>query len=270
MDSIILKKSGFWSREWSKSSGKYDLLLVSMQQPKNVCMAWNVPITIQGQVRLKDLLGVLAKAGSATIDTIGRLTGANLAAYLKEPLVPVRDPDRYSRLKFVEVFRYYELDNYDTIDGWELSGSVSAHGVGKPWDDDSCKDVPVEDRGCSYAIEFTPWKYLLNLPLRLQNPVYLGTTTWRKTEKRKVGFVKKNGKQSGKPLFETDRKLVKMERREIAVSYTLGEFLYGLFDELCFFHTPQRCEEESALLKKKLDDAKSAGPEDFLELKEIK
>jgi hypothetical protein len=267
LDKVILKKDGLWTSEWDRDTKKHVVERLNTDTHL-FFQAWNVPLEIKGTVRLKDLLAYLKTLEPLVLDIIAKMTGANLEEYMKEDLVPERDPDRKSKLKYIEVYKYYELTNYD-IETWDFTDhAVSAHGIGSPWED-GCEDVPLEKRGNSYAIEFTPWKYLLNLPLRLKLTTQITKTIYVRQKPKKMGFKRKGSKKFERGLsWVSDRKISKWEHQDVSVTYTLAEFFDGLLDELCFFWTPAKRDKEMNTLNERVESIKDSKDSDYSELVE--
>ena len=225
MDEVMLKRDGFWTREWFRDRRKD----VTAKLPLDLRFfeAWNTPFTIQGRVRFKDVVSILKQMDAQALSVLAMITGANLPAYLSEDLVPVRDPDRSSRLRFIEVSKYYQVDN-QALDHWKMETSVTACGVGEKERDDK------NPRAGSFALTYTDWKYLLNLPIRLCPTAQHCTTKWKKARRHVIARS-----MNGKPLFWSsvagDGKPRILQTR---ATYSLGDFFNGLFDDLCFNWTP--------------------------------
>lgn len=272
MDNVILTKEGLWTDEWvydkEKEEGEY-VRTKLMLDTHLFFAAWNGPLTIEGDVTLSDLVKILKSMDPLVLQFVGVVCGANLDAYLDQDLTPVPDDDDGSKLTHIEVYKYYETSNFDG-ETWDMTEAVSAHGIGAPWQDayeGQYKDTPVEERGNSYAIEFTPWNKLMHLPIRLLNPSTLSTTTYKKLDKPKnTGFFDKEGNLKGKG-WTRDTEFVGCEIKKVEVNYTLGDFFNGLFNELCFFSTPSRRQEKEYELKERVEDCKRPDAE-FYEMKE--
>lgn len=269
MDKVILKKDGLWCKEWDGKKKKYRTW--KLDTTTHVFLsAWHCNLEIQGKVRLKDLAAYLKTLDPLVLDLVAKLCHANLEEYLKDDLlVSKRDPDRKSKLTAIEVYKYYELSNYDDLDKFDMQDhTVSAHGIGAPWED-GCQDVPLEKRGNSYAIEFTPWAYLLNLPLTMKRTVVLSRHKWKKQKPKKMGFKRKGSTKFERGLsWVSDRTTDGFENEDVRVTYELGEFLYGLFNELCFFWSPTRRDEKEKELMDRFEETKNASEDDYSELVE--
>jgi len=269
MDKVILKKDGLWASEWD-SKKKKEVRTKLDTTTHLFLLAWHTPLKIEGKVRLKDLAAYLKSFDPLVLDLVAKLCHANLAEYLKdEHLVPKRDPDRKTKLHAIEVYKYYEMSNYDDLEKWDMQDhTVSAHGIGEPWEE-GCEDVPLEKRGNSYAIEFTPWAYMMNLPLTVKETVTLCKHRWKKQKPKRMGFKRKGSKKFERGLsWVTDRTTDGFENTDVRVTYQLGEFLYGLFNELCFFVDPVRRDIKEKELMDRYEETKNASEDDYSELVE--
>jgi hypothetical protein len=259
LDRVILKKDGLWTKEWDRDTKKN--VTDRLNTDTHIFFtAWNTPLEIKGKVTLRDFLEYLKTLDPLILDMIGKMVGANFEEYFKEPLVSEKDPDRTSKLVAIEVYKYYEMSNHD-LENWDFTDhAISAHGIGAKWD---------QGKGDSYAIEFTPWKYLLHLPLRMKEKTTITKTIYKKQKPKRWGFKKKGSKGFERGLsWMMDRKIDKWEHIDIKVTYTLGEFIDGLFDELCFFWTPATRDKNEKELMGRYEDCKTADPDDFSELVE--
>lgn len=261
MDKVILKKDGLWTSEWDGKKKKN--VVQKLDTTTHLFLeAWHVSLEIKGKVTLRDLTKYLKSMDPLVLDLVAKLCHANLDDYLADDLlVSKKDPDRSSKLTAIEVYKYYEMSNYSDIDKWDMQDrTVSAHGIGAKWE---------QGEGNSYAIEFTPWCYMLNLPLTVKSTVVLCKHKWKKIKPKKMGF-KKNGSNSFEKglSWVTDRTTDGYENQDVQVTYTLGEFLYGLFNELCFFWSPARRDEQEKELMDRYEECKDAKSEDYSELVE--
>jgi hypothetical protein len=272
MDKVILKRDGFWASEWDEKKRKHKVRKIDTTTHLFL-QAWHSRLEIKGKVRLKDLVAILKKFDPLVLDLVAKLCHANLEEYLKEDLlVAKRDPDRKSKLTAIEVYKYYELSNYTDLEMFDMQDhTVSAHGIGAPWEE-GCQDVPLEKRGNSYAIEFTPWAYLLNLPLTMKETVAVSRHRWKKQKPKRMGFKRKGSKKFERGLsWVSDKTTDKYENEDVRVTYELSEFLYGLFNELCFFWSPvSRDKKEKELLGRyeKVKGLKDGDEDNYSELVE--
>lgn len=259
MDKVILKKDGFWTSEWDGKKKKN--VVQKLDTTTHLFLeAWHTSLEIKGKVTLRDLATYLKSMDPLVLDLVAKLCHANLDGYLADDLlVPKRDPDRHSKLTAIEVYKYYELSNYSDIKKFDMQDhTVSAHGIGTKWE---------QGEGNSYAIEFTPWCYMLNLPLTVKATVSLSRHRWKKQKPKRMGFKKKGSKKFDFS-WVSDRTTDKHENEDVGATYTLGEFLYGLFNELCFFWSPARRDEKEKELMDRYEECKTAKPDDYSELVE--
>lgn len=242
----------------------------------------NTPFAIEGTVTLRDLIDVMMDMNAEDLRALSTIADANLAPYLveysKNPGSIPDDDDDGSRLKYIEVYKCMEFSNWESCDDlFSMEYYTSAHGIGEIWKEakedlkaGKIKEADAQHCDC-YAIEFTPWQKMLDLPIRMKDHFYITETVWKKNKnKKKKNWLKDT---SGKPssIFRTlDRELVNRSNRadkgrKVRTEMTLQEFFKGLFNELCFFGSPERRDAESGVLKERIDDV-----EKFLKNKDKK
>ncbi|HLG26564.1 MAG TPA: hypothetical protein VI423_02140 [Paenisporosarcina sp.] len=232
---VTLKKDGFY-------------YLKSKVEDKNILHYWTDGFDIEKDVYLKDLFLLLQRMDPSTIDIIQKLTNSNISGFLK-----AWDPDNKaaSNLKYIEVYRIIDVDNYLDVDNPDVTITMSAHGIGDAWKE--TLESEGEKQNCdSYAIEFSDWNELSHLELRLRPAAFFTEKKWTKTGEKKPYCFDENGDS----MFESDMELVSSEHRELQTEYTLGEFLNGLFSELCFFMAPEERDEQLEIIRKRVDSIK--------------
>jgi hypothetical protein len=277
MDKVILKKDGLWTSEWDGKKKKN--IVRKLDTTTHLFLeAWHTRIELKGKVTLRDLAKYLKSMDPLVLDLVAKLCHANLQEYLTDDLlVPKKDPDRQSKLTAIQVYKYYELSNYSDIKKFDMQDhTVSAHGIGEEWPlspgekPPKTKEEKAKRAKCnSYAIEFTPWCYMLHLPLTMKETVALCRHRWKKQKPKRMGFKKKGSTEFERGLsWVSDRTTDKYENEDVGATYTLGEFLYGLFNELCFFWSPSRREEQEKVLMDRYEKCKTAKPDDYSELVE--
>lgn len=215
---------------------------------------WSLPFSIEEGVTFGDLLLLLKTADPSLITFIAMATNCNLEPFLNDTR-PASKPGQsdYENLLAVEVAKYYELSNYDDIDTFVMHSDSSCSGLGK---DEKGQDI-------NYALEFTPWKELEPLPLRISNKSRLSKITWTKCEPHSVGTTL----DGDDLLWKSDREFVSNDSTDIlSTDMTLGEFFSCLLNELCFFGSP----EDAAAQMGKLNEAFQSVSEEMEELERKK
>lgn len=225
------------------------------------------PIYIEGNVTLLDLINAMADMKSADLEAMSELANANIAPYLidfaKNP-DPIPDNDDGQPLEAIEVYRCFELSNYESCtDVFDANTYCSAHGIGSVHSDvkKMVKDGTMTEeqaKNCNtYAIEFTPWQKMLHLPIRMRELVYYSESVWKKCKpkKREIGVLGSKKKFS---FGFSDREIVKgkamVSDKKLTWQMTLQDFLSGLFNELSFFGTPSRRDEEMGVISGRMKD----------------
>jgi hypothetical protein len=261
--SVILRSDGFYSSEWNPDlkSLEEDLFdLTSVELP--LLTHWNDDFEIDGTVLLADLVRLLRMMSAPLRKAIGKICNANIDAYIApEETMALTPENEDDHLAFIEVYRVIDIDVEPDGKPKMRSGN-SAHGILK---------VPgVDPVGCPYdsvAIEFTPWSQLISVPLRFRVKTRITKTFFRlQTE---VRLQTEEDKKVSDFLSEIGAWSVeKWEEDEVEVSFSLGEFLTGIFDELCWFSSPSRRERERDKLMElhdelheRIDEAKKESSE---------
>lgn len=206
----------------------------------------HVNITIE-DTTLFDLVKQLTWMNDSEIDALEVLSDANIKPFidnLKENVVKSCE----TSLKGIEVYKQVELDNYETCDDvYKLTTYTSAHGIGDRWD-----GVDENVKGCNtYAIEFTPWQDMFNLPITIAKECVIERHTW-KVREQPENFILE-GTDGSFIDFGPMKKTCVLDTKDpqmITYDMTMREFFHGLFDELCFFGSPQtRSDKQDELVQ---------------------
>lgn len=232
--SIKLTKKGFVRSEWNKEDKEYDTFLV---QGLDVISQWMYGVEIEKGVTLGDLVKIFEE-DDELLSFVEVLTDCNIRAYmasLYEPLVAKEEEskdEKCSPLTSIEVYAYVEVDNYHKEDKFpQLNYNIGCHGRSTiPYRDTKSFGEDAKDN-FTWAIEFTPWNKLRDLPLVLEETGKLIELKWISKGKPRV-FLKQF------PEMTSNRKLQKSKQTEVLISWTLGQFFHALFNELCFCGSP--------------------------------
>lgn len=231
------------------------------EQPKKIdtftnielVACWSLPFSIEKEVTFGDLLRLLKTADESLITFIEMATDCNLKPFLKDerPSREIPEGMEHEKLIAVEVARTYELSNYD-LGTHVMQVQDYCSGIGKDPD----------GQEINYAIEFTPWIDLVDLPLRISNKSRLHKVEWEKVEPHPIGKT-----MDGKDVpWMSDRGVKNTENVDILTEdMRLGDFFCALLNELCFFGSPQRAEQKSSELEEAMKDV-----EEIIDLEEQK
>lgn len=258
--SIILNKHGLFKSHWDNEIND-DVIEGMHSRWSNdgsfFISNWNEFFEIEEGVLFKDLVDLLLSLSDEEIHILSSLADANLKNYIddvRENPDPITPSDTRNT-EYIEVYRSFEIDNYDTLDDTYKIGSdyTCAHGVGKPWDDEHSMTLPPEERGNVYAIEFVPWQELFHMPVKIRKEIYYRETEWVKTEPRDMEFGVL-GSDRKVSLGITDRAPKNFITRKVTGHMTMGQFFHGLFNELCFFSSPVSRQEQSDVLSERIEE----------------
>lgn len=250
-DKVRLTKDGLFGERWSKKIEDYIVEGIRAGGTKKGEFFWrnrNTDITVDKDVTLLNLVEAMADMNADELHALCLISNANLAPYLIDFAThpdPIPDEDKFGKLHAIEVYKTIEFDNHDKGDDvFDVSISTCAHGKGEVWED-CMKDVAAgkttleKVKDCnSYAIEFTPWQKMLDLPITIRPLIYYTEMVWKpcKPKEWKIGVLGSKKKHS---MGKINREVVERKSdKKIKGPMSLGEFFTGLFNELAFFGTP--------------------------------
>ena len=249
---VILDKEGLFGESWSKKL-EDNVISGIRKSGKKGEFFWrnrDVDISIEGTVTLLDLIKTMSKMNADELHALSTIANANIANYLIDFVDhpdKIDDDDRFGKLKFIEVYKNLEFSNYESAgDVFDMSIYSHCHGIGEIWEETQ-KDVaegrctPEDAARCNaYAIEFTSWQKMLDLPIKIRKEICYCESIWKKCKPKKLEFGRTGSKKKFS-LGTTDREHVKFDSsKKINCTMTMSEFFTGLFDELCFFETPKK------------------------------
>lgn len=270
-DKILLKKEGLFGESWSKKVEDYVISGIRAGGRKEGEFFWqnrNVEFKVEENVTLLDLIKIMAKMNVEELHALSQLGDAHIAPYLidfADHPDPIPDEDTFGKLTHIEVYKTVEFDNHESgEDVFDFSVSTSAHGKGEIWED-CMKDVrsgktKLEDvKECnSYAIEFTPWQKMLDLPIRIRPETYYTEMVWKKCKPRKLEFGVVGSKRKVS-MGMMERDLVERKNdKKVRSTMTLSEFFTGLFNELCFFGAPAERKTQMDVINGRVKDVEKA------------
>ena len=245
---VVLRQDGFYSKDWDPKTKGYDEVLIDLSSPEMTLLAhWNSFFEIEGQVILADLVRLLRMMSQPLRIVVGKIAQANIDAYIApEETMAIAGDDH---LAFIEVYRGIDID-VQPDGSREFSASESAHGVLKT---PMCDPHDPMLTYSTVAIEFTPWSQLISVPIRVKQKTSMTTTFYRLcTEEEKKRDVELYGKHSAESVT-----LDRWEEQDIEITFSLGEFFSGIFDELCWFSSPARRDRESDNLTGLAEEART-------------
>lgn len=182
---------------------------------------WRSILEIEGAVTLADLINII---NTDDIVFLEMLTQSSISEFIREMNEEVEDND--SQLVSIEVRKYYEANEYDDFS--TINEAITCSGRYKE-PRISEHDPSHTDERC--AIEFCHWSTLKDLPLVLD----LNATL----------------------TVDMDYKAAKTYESTI----TVGDFFTGLFDEICFFGSPERRDGEMEELNRRIKEVEDGTAE---------
>lgn len=268
---VKLSKEGLFGEKWSKRLEDYVVEGIRAGgRKKGEFFFFNshTQIKIEGKVTLLDLIKIMADMNADELHALSTISNANLAPYLIDFASnpdPIPDDDAYGKLTAIEVYKSVELDNHESGDElFDLSVSTCAHGIGEIWED-CMKEVregkkKLDDvKDCnSYAIEFTPWQKMLDLPIQIRPLIYHTEIVWKPCKPRKweIGIL---GSKRKFNMGRVSRDIVERKAdKKVRGPMSLSEFFTGLFNELCFFGSPVSRDDQKKVLDSRVKDVEKS------------
>jgi len=266
-DKVRLTKDGLFGERWSKKFKDYVVDGFRAGGTKKGEFFWrnrNIDITVDEGVTLLHLVKAMADMNTDELHALCLLSNANLAPYLIDFCdhpEPMEDADKFGKLTAIEVYKTIEFDNHGSGDDvFDVTISTCAHGKGEIWED--CMDQVRagtkkldEVKECnSYAIEFTPWQKMLDIPIKIRPLIYHTEMVWKpcKPKEWKIGVLGSKKKHS---MGKITREIVERKSdKKVKGPMSLGEFFTGLFNELAFFGTPNSRKEQHDIINDRVED----------------
>lgn len=267
---IVLKKDGFYkySDDLSDEGLKNDLprkleLYESYEDQMKFMCSWKDIITVDEDVTCKDLFMILEKMDETLLEIISCLTNSNIVRNLDSWRDPIEDGYVDDcELTSVELYKIFEIENFDVELGYGVSFYPACHGVGKVWDDINVTSGLSEDekKTCnSYALEYTSWNKLKHLKIKIAEKSKMSKMVWKKCEPRKLfeGITKTDGTPLdddwGTIDVEVDRD-ASTPSEDVICSFSLGDFFNAITSELCFFSSQESREKENDVIRDRVDE----------------
>lgn len=266
---IRLTKKRLLGERFSNKTNDSILETIHQNKQKNGEFFWHnmsTPFAIDENVTLEDLIKILFAMNRHDLHALSVMSDANIFEYMddysKNP-DPIPDNDTYGKLTAIEVYKALEFDNFRTGgDVFDMNSYTSAHGIGEIWSQTMSEvnngNIKLEDAmDCNtYAIEFIPWQKMLHLPITIQKYFYITETVWKKVKPKKLE-IDVVGSKNKFSFGWSDKEFVdkkRLKEKKITTRLTMQEFFNGLFNEICFFGSPVKREEESNTLKERMDE----------------
>lgn len=256
MDKIIIEKGGIFYEEWNSAVREIVVGKIDHTCPE-IFSCWTRPVEIRDGFLFGDLIKILKEMDDGTMTLFEMLTNSNVSMFLVQDLTQIEPEDDGITLTHIEAFKYVEMEDRPNRKTHDVR--VGAHGIGNKWE---------QGDGDSYAIEFTDWREMLHLPIKINNVGNLQTRKYVKRAKpKKMGFFDQDGKLDGELWDLGDEEIESFENVKVEVGFTFGELFEALFDELCFFSSPVQRQEKKEDLVDRCEEAKDAT--EWFEMREV-
>lgn len=233
---IVIKKNGFFSKEWNSEKKKY--LTNKITTPDVLLRYWREPVEI-GKVTFKEFLSSLLDLGEYTVYLIECITNHKIWEYIPDFKKKYKKEPNIAYMSISKCFETMDLGKYNDppdVEEW-LEEAITCSGVSSKLNEDGKPEL--------YGIEFLDWGKLLHLPIVIKDEADL----WVEGYKKGKFYPKIYG--------------------SYFVTITFGEFINALFDELAFFGSPGNRDEEFEKLKKSIKDI-DEGKVELIPWEEIK
>lgn len=234
---VVLMRDGFYGERYDES--KKEIASEKIKDTKELIIAnWESDFEIRGLVTFQNFVEFLESMRADDLTLLSIMTNSNIDRFVDDFRKNRESIVEDDSLTHIEIYRSLELSNYEMKkDEFNITDYTSATGIGKAWG-----DVPECN---SYALEWTPWQKLLHLPLVLRKHVSFSEELWVKTSK-KTKFANTD--------YTVDSKIDQIVRKKVVAKYSLREFMLGIFNELCFFKSPEHRDSENEQMKSMADE----------------
>lgn len=251
MARVRLTKKGLILQEWDGEKRQYDQVHLHGLE---IIQSWHDGVDIDPDVTLGDLIeNTLNDDGVMTF--VEMVTRSNIRGYVPSMYESLPEEAEEHTLTAIELYSYAELDNYDSdVKFPTLVVNRGCHGYSdKGWKD---PNFPESKENHTWAIEFTPWAKLRDLPIRIKMEATLTTNKWVSKGKPRPLF-------KGIPdLGVSNRMLESWESTDVTIDqWTFGDVMQTLFDELCFCGGPIQAKKMMDDLKGRIEEIKDGKAE---------
>lgn len=254
MGSLILKKDGFYLREWNSEKRDYDP--DELLDDGRWLLEWTEHLAeIEPGVTLGHLFGILAKLSEGERALFSSLAeAANIGLYIEEAAKPAK---RRSDIDYIQIYRHAEIDWYKREGLPNFECDVMASG--------RCENDPVR-----YALDGLPVNEILHCELRLEPTMRFWDNRNDYDEKGKykvVAHVPPFDKQPDDPDFDPNVYPTVNGKvctctvccgEQFETSYKLGEVMWAVFDDICFHGSPEGRDAFFGDLLQRVDECQEA------------
>jgi hypothetical protein len=242
MNGLVLRKDGFYLREWNSEKGAYDP--EQLLEDGKWLFRWTDALELEGRVTLGDVFAILAELSEGERQLFSALAEAgDIGAFIEEAQKPLTgEHSETNSLDYIEIYRFVEINWYKREGIPDFECRVLTSGC--------CKDDPQR-----YSFDFTPVNALLHCELRLLPTTRFYDNRNDYNEKGKFARPPHNppfDKMSDDPDYDPNQyptvngkpcTCAECEGEHFTTSCKLGEVMLALFDDICFHGTPEMRDE---------------------------
>lgn len=222
---IIINKKGFFCSNWNEKKRKYEKR--KLTDAVEIISHWNSVVKYENEITLEQFMSFLC-LNEDLLKYVGILTNSNIDKYIKE-LKEEKTQKPFSdqpEITHICLQKCVQITDY-TKYCKDILNSIEI----QEWVDCFGRSEHSEE---SWALEFTHWSLL----------------------KDSIITIEKKAK------FYSDVHDAKDEQYDYSIKF--GEFLSSLFNELCFFSSPEDREIETNILLERVEEAKD--PNNLVEI----
>lgn len=249
MDGVTLKKDGFYYCSWNGDKRIWET--EKIPDDLSWILAWAEDFEVDAGVTLGDIFAILALLDDPSRKLFEQLAEVyNLDAFIEEAGKPAVEK---SDIDYIEIRRYVELSWYKREGLPSFENHVGTSG--------RCENDPH-----AYALDFTPVNQLLHCEIRLSPDMRFDDNRGDYNEKGEFSRPPHElpfDKTPADPDFDPNAyptvngkvcECTQCDGEKFTTSYTLGEFMRALFDDIAFHGDPATRDERMGELIQTRDD----------------
>jgi hypothetical protein len=188
---VELTRQGISALIWDERKREYSRGLLDLTKPMRLAATWRASVGVAEGYRMGDLFALLRAMSPDVLDLLEKLTNASVKPFFAD--LDVKPPARRKRgpwaLAAIEVSRSIEIDHHDgKREARRITDHVGAAGVLR-----RAHVSPSGHRDRVVALELTPWREMVTLPLLIGKTGSLNQRFWKRCKPRSIVVNRPSG-----------------------------------------------------------------------------